>query len=390
MSRVKLRELGGCKVLVSVLENNLTHLHNRVVNSLLQFMYDNHSLNVFMSVGLIYSLVRFIEQQNNVLQGTSNCSKKPADEQKVAEDVIEEIKSVSDETGEPAKCSEDKKTDIEKVMVEEKVKDPELKEGVEEKVKKLTGPVFRINSPSYQAVQYELEQFLQMRDTHGSASPRSGLPDYSPASPSSLLQSPDRSPLYLSCGYSPDRSALSPEVSGFSSPTSPRSPSPTFRFQPDFSPPSSPPLSPPEASYSPPHPSSFSPSHSTYSPPLPSSSHMSPPHPSYSPVETFSDDESETSALEPSTSTESNLPAEETTDAERTSAIPETTELPESQGSFVRKPPDVSSTPSEKKIKLSVPELPVYKYSASPITSQFIQKIILPPSFQVFSFSNFT
>ncbi len=25
------------------------------------------------------------------------------------------------------------------------------------------GPVFRINSPSYQAVQYELEQFMQLR-----------------------------------------------------------------------------------------------------------------------------------------------------------------------------------------------------------------------------------
>ena len=389
LSRVKLRELGGCKVLVSILENNLTHLHNRVVNSLLQFMYDNHSLNVFMSVGLIYSLVRFIEQQNIVLQGTSNCSKKSADEQEVAEDVIKEIKSASDETGEPAKCSDYKKIDFEEVKFEEKVKDPDLKERGEEKAKKPTEPVFRINSPSYQAVQYELEQFLQMRDTHGSVSPRSGLPDYSPASPSSLLQSPDRSPLYLSCGYSPDRSVLSPDVSGFSSPTYPRSPSPTFRLQPDFCPPSSPPLSPPEASYSPPHPSSFSPPHSTYSPPLPSSSHshMSPQHPSYSPIETFSDDESEPSVLEPSPSTETNLPAEETKDVEKTSGIPETTELPESQGSSVRNPPDDFSTPSDKKIKLSGPELPVYKYSASPITSQFIQKIILPPSFQVFNFT---
>ena len=82
------------------------------------------------------------------------------------------------------------------------------------------GPVFRINSPSYQAVQDELEQFLQLREFHGAErSPRRS--EYTPASPSSQIQSPDRSPLQLSCGYSPDRSC---DTSGFNSPMSPGSP----------------------------------------------------------------------------------------------------------------------------------------------------------------------
>ena len=376
----------------------MTHLHNRVVNSLLQFMYDNHSLNVFMSVGLIFSLVRFIEQQNIVLQGTSSCSRIPGDVDEAAEQEVGEKQVGPDEPGEPETLLHDDKPDVEEETFEETV---EVTEPKVAEIKKPAGPVFRINSPSYQAVQYELEQFLQMRDTHGASSPRGGLPDYSPASPSSLLQSPDRSPLYLSCGYSPDRSVLSPEISGFSSPTSPRSPSPVYRFQPDFSPPSSPPLSPPEACYSPPH-ASFSPPHpSSYSPSHPC---FFPPHPSYSPVETFSDgEEIEPSQPATTTSTASTIStfaaSTSTTISTATSAVSnpcststQNTEEPgpitvldSTQGRSRQNPAvvKVTTTPA-KKIKLSGPQIPVYKYSASPITSQIIQKIILPPAFQVF------
>jgi hypothetical protein len=40
--REKLREAGGCRVLVSVLESGNTAQQDRVLNSLLQFLYDNH------------------------------------------------------------------------------------------------------------------------------------------------------------------------------------------------------------------------------------------------------------------------------------------------------------------------------------------------------------
>ena len=60
---MKLRESGGCAVFVYVLTSPTSEsMHDRVINSLLQFMYDNHSLNVFMSVGLIPSLVAFVEK----------------------------------------------------------------------------------------------------------------------------------------------------------------------------------------------------------------------------------------------------------------------------------------------------------------------------------------
>ncbi len=41
--REKLREAGGCRVLVSILETGGSPaLQDRVLNSLLQFLYDNH------------------------------------------------------------------------------------------------------------------------------------------------------------------------------------------------------------------------------------------------------------------------------------------------------------------------------------------------------------
>jgi len=74
VNRVKLRELGGCRVLVEVLnDETLSNLHDRVINSLLQFMYDNHSLNVLMSSGLIPSLVGFLDQVNSELSGKLVC-----------------------------------------------------------------------------------------------------------------------------------------------------------------------------------------------------------------------------------------------------------------------------------------------------------------------------
>ena len=67
--RLRLRESGGCAVFVNVLTTPLAKsMHDRVINSLLQFMYDNHSLNVLMSAGLIPSLVAFVEQHLKTIE----------------------------------------------------------------------------------------------------------------------------------------------------------------------------------------------------------------------------------------------------------------------------------------------------------------------------------
>ena len=64
VNRVRMREGGGCSVLVSVLASPSTEpvIRDTVLRSLLQFLYDNHSLNVLMSEGLIPCLVRLLQQ----------------------------------------------------------------------------------------------------------------------------------------------------------------------------------------------------------------------------------------------------------------------------------------------------------------------------------------
>ena len=415
---MKLRELGGCRVLVLVLQGTqYTALHNRVVNSLLQFMYDNHSLNVLMSCGLIFSLLRFVENHISGLQGKQICSKEEKDEEPDQPGVVELVEK-DEVPGDSSDEKEAEKDEIEDVETRDK-----------ETRRKPSGHVFRLNSPSYQAVQYELEQFLQMRESRGAgsprwgaASPRSGAADYSPASPSSLLQSPDRSPPHLSCGYSPDRFNLSPGTSGFSSPIdcsySPPSPSPPSPFPMfDLNPPASPPYSPPDAQYS----------------PLPA-------EPAYSPVETFSDEEDE----DDSTQQVGNMPTQPPVDKDSTQKITLSTTIPivntctqsslrvnqaentkfPKQGRSLSleiitpepcsskpqiphdtipaekteilsalKPsildtfispvsPDTTSNP-EKKIRLSSLNIPTYKYSASPILSPLVPKLGIQRGFQV-------
>jgi len=92
-------------------------------------------------------------------------------------------------------------------------------------------------APYYQAVQHDLERFRLLRESHAAAT--DAMTTFFPgSSPRSICLSPDRSPLSLSCGYSPERSLLnSPTSSGAASPV--YSPEPS-----DYSPLSSPPCSP--------------------------------------------------------------------------------------------------------------------------------------------------
>ena len=306
VNRVKLREGGGCKLLVEVLVSRqpaILDLHDRVINSLLQFIYDNHSLNVLMDCGLVFALVALLEEHmEQVREGREGqaclCVGETGEEEKSGE-IIEAAKK-SNEGGadngsgeaESMKVDErpfgmSQKKDKAAVEVpaennsdciqdDEDGKFPSATLGQQATVEvdkpgtprsSRPDPVFRLTSPSYQAVHWELEQFRQLREARaGGAGGGGGLissgyspcpsPEWAPTSPSSLCLSPDRSPPSLSCHYSPAHST--------SSSTS----------------------------------HSYSPTYSSYSPS--SSPAYSPQEPSYSPVENFSDEEeSETPVEEP-------------------------------------------------------------------------------------------
>jgi len=288
VNRVKLREVAGCKLFVEVLssdEEEMLKLQDMVLNSLLQFIYDNHSLNVLMNEGLIPSLVQMLgeytvdfkqEHKCDIIENTEGPSE--SNDIEIKDELTVTDEELIDPTFNNENVDQDEtpSSDTVKAEVDDLESDPKSDSN--------PGPVFRINSPSYQAVQYELEQFMQLRhsrdlNTSGSGSPRwplsspaySGCPspqsppssplDWTPLSPSSsICQSPDRSPPPLSCGFSPSSSDTG------------------------HSPIYSPTCHSPESSRSLYSPMLYSPS---ASPPY------SPPEPNYSPIENFSDEESE-------------------------------------------------------------------------------------------------
>jgi len=304
VNRVKLREAGGCKLFVEVLsskEEEMMNLQDIVLNSLLQFIYDNHSLNVLMDQGLIPSLIQMLQEYSDSFNEDHKCDLVDTTvEEYIAgvndaeqSDVIigsdTEIKAVDrNENNEDTPLDDNKSTIDDNDEVTSAANDDD--DNDEEQSVSKSGPVFRITSPSYQAVQYELEQFMQLRtnmelNTSGSGSPRwplsnssvcsggpsspqsppSSPPEWIPLSPSSsICQSPDRSPPRLFCGFSPTSSDTdqSPRYS------CPSPESTTDRYSPLLYSPSSQPISPEEPSYS-------------------------PQEPSYSPIENFSDEEGE-------------------------------------------------------------------------------------------------
>jgi len=336
VNRMRLRDLGGCRLFVNVLnDGSRSNLHDRVINSLLQFIYDNHSLNVFMNEGLIQSLVGFLEEHTEGNSVTHCCVAKEAGKE-------EQMETDADASEiEPTPKAPSPVCDMEPVVDEESdVPNEAAKQDVMINVKESEGKpeadgdrhVFRVTSPSYQAVQHELQQFLLLRSSRDLSNLPQDSPgiDWNPSSPgSSYCQSPDRSPISLSCGYSPDRSPRyfhSPNRSYSPSPSHslPDSPAPSLG---DYSPPSSPPYSPPE--------------------------------PSYSPIENFSDDE-DSNPVQASTSTSES--------ASSSHLIPPSSNAsPESTSNEIFSPSShstaqPSSPPPTKKPRLSIPN---YKYSPS-------------------------
>ena len=269
MNRVRLREAGGCAVLVAELRPGPLRL--TVLRSLLQFLYDDHSLNRLMNDGLIPRLVAILEEVT-VAAGEHDCQAgEGGADSSVNQGVGEQNKEEESDPGPRSTIgSPEPETRAVSPSLANTVRpspapvpvpaipaavtameeSAELKSagpgtgGREEGVAGRAEPVFRICSPSYRAVQYELEQFLQLRSSLG------GQPG-SPGS-SAGAGSPDRSPPPIPACYSP---ASSPRSTTYS----------PLLYSPSWDRPDSPP-SPP--SYSP----VYSDEDTEETPPPPSSS----------------------------------------------------------------------------------------------------------------------
>ena len=59
VNRMKLREFGGLRLFIELLNNpDQGKIHDRIINSLLQFAYDDLGMRVLQHYGLIPCLVR--------------------------------------------------------------------------------------------------------------------------------------------------------------------------------------------------------------------------------------------------------------------------------------------------------------------------------------------
>ena len=224
-------------------------MRTRLVHVTLQFIYDNHSLNVLMDCGLVFALVALLEEHmEQVREGRDGqaclCAGELGEEEEENGGGTIEAAKKSDEGGtdnESVEAASMNKLNIDerslgmnqkkdkasiKILEENNAAIQEDEEG---KAPSATlsqqaavevdkpgtprssrpDPVFRLTSPSYQAVHWELEQFRQLREARAGGGGGGGLissgyspcssPEWAPTSPSSLCLSPDRSPPSLSC-----------------------------------------------------------------------------------------------------------------------------------------------------------------------------------------------
>lgn len=282
VNRMKLRKFGGLKLFVSFLNNPLrANLHDRIINSLLQFSYDEMSLHALQMEGLVPCLTKFIQKYTSDNRVKHDCAVEICEEDDEAladpEDDVKGSNEAKNDAGEetnPSASHEDE--DSESSEIEDLPMDAETTEDQANQ-----GSRFRVNSPSYQAVQDEFDLILRIKNEQVQQSKASSMWAANSPSPSSPSNSPDRMPFeWGSPGYSPV----------YSSTSSMGSPANSSRF------------GSPERS----------PSRSWSSSPVPSPSSfmldMSSPEESdgeeevgYSPIEHFSDEEQEAEPV-PSTS----------------------------------------------------------------------------------------
>ncbi len=330
VNRMKLRECGGLRLFVRLLgDPSKSRLHDRVINSLLQYSYDDASLLVLQEEGLVPKLIDLLDAYVEVNGTDHDCAREICqgdDEDKMSsvheeeeEEEVGEEPSLQQAAAE-ADSVEEQQENVEGAKspeVEEKESvDAEIQaaENKDDSTPKDSEPVaagpsstpprlYRVNSPSYQAVQHEFEEYLRIQDEmkrQQSAQPFSThFPDvpWSSDSPGcSRWQSPDRSPASGWALNSPGYSPMHSPMSGASS--EPASPDRSFASSPPGSPMSVGAITPP-----------YPPTNEQESSSLPTQGERKEEEGAeekeedkskvtfeYSPVETFSDDDKEDEA----------------------------------------------------------------------------------------------
>ena len=280
VNRMKLRESNGLKLFVTILNDSAkSNLHERIINSLLQLAYDEKGLLALQIEGIVPSLIKVLNSHVEKVRVPHAEHMDKKDVEKV-EDMDE---STNDEDTEKPKGTKEATPEGMASPGEDEpdADDDEVAEASKASPKKPTKEsVFRVNSPSYQAVQDEFEEFVRLRNERSETQTYSWCNMTGTSPNNSMCHSPDRVPFEWrgSSGYSPTYSFSPSPSSSMGSPSKSASPERS-----------------PERRHSPLHMPTFSPLNELlHSPSVPENAPEVKLDPVYSPIETFSDEDDET------------------------------------------------------------------------------------------------
>ncbi len=194
VNRMKIRDAGGLRLFVSILQNGEKMVQNKIIKSLMQFAYDDLSLKVLQYVGLVPALVKLLQHHNDALFHKHSCEEFICDihaEDSVVESIAAKKDSATLESN-PHHLQDTEDQDQEDALdiSEAAIDESEPQEERDQEQEKQ----YRINSPSFRQVRDEVEEFARIRSSlPGSSSWMSS--DYSRVGLSPLhSRSPSASP----------------------------------------------------------------------------------------------------------------------------------------------------------------------------------------------------
>ena len=213
VNRMKIRDGGGLRLFVSILQDPQKDkaVKEKIIKSLIFYAYDDLSLKVLQHVGLVPALISILEEYIEQSVAIHKCEEFICDQDQQEEEDQTNVIDIEDLPKEEGKL-ENEDLDISMQGQLEAMYDEESNEASEGNSSHQSpnadeqNTEYRINSPSYREVQTEVEEFARLR----SSLPGSSWMIPSPSSSSSACHG--LSPLYSRSPSSSPRS-VSPSPS---------------------------------------------------------------------------------------------------------------------------------------------------------------------------------
>ena len=213
VNRMKIRDAGGLRLFVAILQDEAKDkiIKDKIIKSLMQFAYDDSSLKVLQYVGLVPALVKMIECYNVINKVTRDhtCEDFICNIKHDVDEMPNKVVDTNDSFAHNDKSSDENKEESNEAEIEALINEESNHEFVEEP--RTEERQYRINSPSYREVQGEVEEFAKIRAAGSSwmSSSTLGLSPFHSRSPSASPRSSSPVPSYhASCLSSAESSPM--------------------------------------------------------------------------------------------------------------------------------------------------------------------------------------